>query len=329
MRRVRAYDRKTGLFAEMQQANTKDEATRYSHDYRCLNEACDCTLHWRRAVEAKENTDPRAATFVKNKSSAHIDGCRYDYVEFAREHRDVAFSDGDDLNLRLLFPMGSAPSDRFAWKRGMLTEEQKRAAHDNINKQGFSSLRKLVDFLEENFEGLEDPALDDLFLHYQGEKYAWSDLWVASDHYSKLIERAQEINDRGETSPVFTAVHPTHEIVPNDKGKRRFVCEPQYAQPENKILSVKPILVCSDEFTAHGVHSVVKKEGHILISSRPFISNFYPGSDVPVYLNCHEHRQLSQINPNYWRLVSGPRHQMGLFNRNEAPIHHAPSRKLL
>ncbi len=319
MRFVSAYDPATGELAERQDARDKDESTRYSHEYRCLEKACGCRFHWRRAVRAKENTEFRPATFVKNKSSEHRVGCHYDYSAFAEQHRDVAFLEHDYINLRIQFPLGGARSDLYPWEKGMLTQKQIAAARNNIDKRGFKTLRELVDFIEDHRSGLEDPSMADVNLYYQGLKLAWNDLWVASDNYKKLLLKAQEKDESEKSAPTLTVVKPDHEIEPNAKGKRRIVCRPQYAKPNYKTLQVKPILVCSDDYMVAALNRVAEKEGSLLVASRPFMVDQRRTSDVLIYLSVPEISQLSQVKSDYWRRVSGPRHQLSLPLDEQVP----------
>ena len=313
MRRVLAIDKQSGFVTGRQDARDKTEGTRHSHIYRCLNTSCSCTFHWRQAVRAKENTEVRPATFVKNPSSDHIAGCRYDYSAFAHEHRDVAFSDGDNLHLRIQFPLGAARSDLRPWEPGALSDRQRLAAHHNIDKRGFSSLEALLDFIEKKLGGLEDPALDDVILHYQGLELKWNDLFVRSDHYSKLIHKGREKDKDDKTSPTFAIVKPSHMGDRTAKGNRRFICESQEARPDKRLMAVHPILVCRDDFTVSCLDEIVERDGSIMVASRPHIIDPQRGNDLFAYLYFTERTQYTMVAKQYWHPITAARHQMDLF----------------
>ena len=315
MRSVLAFDKQTGLLVGRQHAADKSEANRYSHDYKCPNTSCRCTFHWRKAVHAKENTEHRPATFVKNKSSSHIPGCRYNFHAFAKEHRDVAFSDGDYLNLRVQFPLGSAPSDLRPWEKGMLTEAQIRAAHNNVDKKGFPRLDDLTKFIERHFGNLEDPVLDDLRLYYQGNQYHWDDLFVASDNYKKLVIKGSSNEEDKKAEPVIAILKPVQWGDRNTKGKRRIICEAQPARPVSRLVNVKPILVCRDDFMASCLQEVIECDGSVIVSGRPFIVSPQRGADIFVYLNIAKGSQFATVSNEYWRPELDKRHQQDLFER--------------
>lgn len=314
MKIIRAIDKKTGEFVGKQRAPEKSEAERHSHDYSCLNPACSCSYHFRRAVRVKENTEYRPATFVKNRNSKHVIGCSYDYSAFAETHRDIVFYDEGSLHFRIQFPLGAHRSDQRPWEKGVLSENQIRAAHNNIDKRGFASLRAFVDFIEKKFEGgLNDPAMEDIYLYYQGQSYDWNDLWIPSNNYSAFLDKARQVDEEFRSVPVFSVVKPDHLGKPTEKGRPKIICRPQYAKDGFKNLSIKPVIVCGDETMARHFQTIAEKEGTVMIASRPFLPEKQHGSDTLLYLKTPQISQLAQVNPDeYWHRIPGPRHQ-GVF----------------
>ena len=319
MKRVRSFDTKTGQFLGVLHAASVTSATRYDKAYKCLDAACSCSFHWRRAVDAKENTEKRAETFAKNPSSSHAPDCRYDFERIAKESNDLAFYKDGKFHLRVLFPIGSSSADRYPM-RGDLSMRQVRAAHANVDKVGLSSIRDIVKFIEKRIGTLEDDGLDDLVLYYQGQSLDWEDAWVASDNYSKLIGKAFSKDRLGRSKAGFVVIKPTHEIAPSPKGSRKFVCESQYAQPGYKTLSVKPIVTCETDEVAKIVENAVSLQQPILMAARPFVPETKANvSDPLVYLHAHESRQLSVLSPDYWRPVLGSRHQRDFLDELDVP----------
>lgn len=314
MKCVRSFDTQSGEYLGVLHASRVTPATRYSKGYRCLDSACDCSFHWRRAVDAKENTEHRAATFAKNPSSAHAPDCRYDFERIASENPEQTFYKGGQFHLRILFPLGSSKYDRFPMRPGYLRSRQIRAAHANVDKVGAPSVKEAVRFLEKQFGSLEDPGLGNLVLYYQGQSYDWEDTFVASDEYKKLIDKASKTDGLDRRDVALSVVRPIHEISPSQKGSRRFVCEPQYAKANYNTLDVKPILTCETPEIAEKVTEVMSKGQPLLVASRPFMPGTQRlGAPVQVYLHVHEPRQLSEISNDYWRIVPGTRHQADLF----------------
>jgi hypothetical protein len=311
MRNVRAFNRESGAALGQLHAMQVNEDSRYGADYKCLNPACSCTFHWRKEVRAKENTEYRPETFVKNKSSNHVAGCSYDYKGFAHTHRDIVYSDGSDLHIRLAFPVGSGPQDRMPSMRGMLTEAQRRAANSNINYKGVGSLSELSEFLEKHFAGgLEDPGLEDLVLHYQGEELPWRERFFSSERYRALLGQAR----RGDETACFTLIKPSHSVQTGQKGKSRHVCEGQYVQdPDGKMRFVQPVIVTRNAHVRTMLDEAMENGTALLISGRPFMPRIDHTQDRYIYFYCNEDQQVAGMNKTYWRVpVPGARHQMSL-----------------
>lgn len=309
MRRVRAFDKETRKFVGIQRAKDKSEQTRRSHTYKCLNTSCSCTFHWRQKVVAKENTEARPATFVKNKSSGHIVGCRYDFTEVAKEYRDVVYTKDDILHLRIQFPLGTTRSDLRPWIPGALSERQRRAANANIDKMGFGSMNALMDFVNKRLGGLDDPILDEVVLHYQGLELGWNELFVASDEYSKLVRRGRGKDQQGQTLPTFSVVKPSHEGAKTPRGNHRFICETQEARPDKRLMEITPVLVCKDEFTVACLNQIVEHGDAVLVASRPYIVEPQRGNTLFAYLHFTEGSQYTRISKSHWHHVMGRRDQ--------------------
>lgn len=317
MRKVRAFEKGTNKLVGFMRADEVTSATRHAHDYGCLDAGCSARFYWRDTVYAKQNTEIRDATFAKLPSSQHAEKCRYDFSRFANDHRDVVYATGDVLNVRIGFPLGSAPSDLYPDRPGMLSDAQRRAAHNNVEIQPINNARALVDFLEKHFGGLEDDGLDEMMLHYQGMPYRWSDIFVGSDNYKKLVMAAQKIDDRGRSDAVFTVVKPDHRIKNNEHGKPRFACVTQDARPEKVLAQVTPYLLCADEEMAGHIQRVIDRGEVMVIGARPHVEEHVYGRIISVHLNCVETRQLARVAAEYWRPILAARHQLNFLDTLE------------
>lgn len=290
---IRAFDKSTGKFVGFQIASEKTDGTRYSHDYRCPDEECSCGFHWRRAVRPHQNTEYRPATFVKNPSSSHRKGCSFDYSAFAKRYHEQVYYDGDMLNFRVQFPLGAAPSDLYP--DNYLTDQQKRAARNKVEKRGFKSLRELVDFIENKKHGLESIDMSDVNLLYQGKKYSWSDIFTESDRYEKLLNTSND-------NLLLTVVKPLEKTSTNHKGKWRFSCRAQRVISNGTSLLVRPILVLGEEDMLNHFENVIRRNGTVLVSSRVFHGSAYKKSERNVFLSVARIGQLAQIDTSkYWR----------------------------
>jgi len=302
MRSVRAHDWETGEFVGIQSAGSKDESTRRSHEYRCLNQNCDTArFHWRKATRDDQNTVLRPSTFPRNSSTQHIDGCNYDFQGFVNRHRQVAYVEGDNLHLRLGFPIGGSPSDIYPWKAGMVSRQQREAAKGNLDKRPISSLRNLVDFVEKHWSGLEDVILDDLVLSYQGLDYGWRDLWVATNQYGELLKRQQEVQrqEKKESDPAFVVTELDYEMHRTRKGKRRFSALPQMVKQEGRFVEVRPIVVCETSNLADSLAKVTLRGDSLLVSSRPFSPDSPEKNKQNSHLYVAEFDQLARIDSAY------------------------------
>lgn len=312
MRYNRAMDKETGDFVEVQDARAKKKEDRHSHDYSCLNKACDCSHHWRRAIGTHEGTENRPATFVRNRNVSHVEGCRYDYQGFARQHREVELDKDDLLNLRLQFPLSGAYADQNPGAPGALTHDQKRIARENINKRGFQDLRDLVDFIEKKMGGLDDLILEDVVLHHQGVMHGWQDLWVGANQYSKMLKRSQQRDGAERTAPVLALVKPDHLGSKTAKGRQKVVCEPQVTSENGKIIQVRPILVCPDQEMGEQMQRVADANQTVLVASRPLQPQEQRNGIKNVYMSVATNLQLARVPECYWRPVLGQDRQMAL-----------------
>lgn len=302
MKRVRALDKITGGFVKVLHASSVSENTRHAHDYRCRDAACEAKLHWVKAHPRRENTRLVPPTFARNPGSAHKEGCSYDYEYKARHHDGLTFYENGLFHLRINFSLGASWADKNP-ERGDLSAEQRRVAKNRSGYKGVPNMQDLVRFLEKEFGSLESPALENLVLHYQGKDYAWDDVFVPSDQYTKSFNDAA--NARGWRSKAITVLKPTHEIQSNKNGKRRFVCETQYAHTGKKRELLKPVIVCDNESAASVVEQSMTRGKAMIVAAAPFITkdtlNQPRRRDLPCYFNVINHNQMTEVRDDYWR----------------------------
>ncbi len=322
MKRVKGLDKESGTLVGMVHAASVTEGSRYAYKYGCVYDDCGCTFHWRRAVQAKGNTDPIPATFVKNRSSSHKDGCPADFEAIHRENSEYTTLKDGAIHVRVNFPLGSAPVDRFP-KRGYLSEELLKAALNQKDIQPFGSLKELVKFIDKNFGGIESDAAAEIMVNYQGRAVEWGKLYKGSDRYEKLYARSRDFKyqDEGkDTPPIITVVRPVTDLGISEKGHRKFGCEEQRVKIEGRWQRVIPVIVC-DKFNtdlAHAIEKNIEDNETMLIAARPF----HPGmrskpaqfGELRVSMFIHNASQLTVADPSLWRVPSyGLAKQMDLF----------------
>lgn len=320
MRRVRAHDKKDGQLIALVHAREINEGTRYAHDYKCQYTGCDCTMHWRKAVYAKGNTDPIPATFAKNKSSQHRGNCPGDYERIWRENIEYTSLKGGQIHVRINFPLGSSKQDRYP-ARGYLTEQQLTAAHNAKEIKPYSTMKDLIKFLEKNFETIDSTGAGDVVVNYQGHQTEWRKLFKGSDQYKELFIRARnytEEADGSRTPSVVTIVNPTHEISKNKNGKRRFDCEPQDVIINGRKQRVTPVICCDGDPTlAAKVIEAIQNRTPMAIAARPFTPGFdsMPSrfGNQRITLTVHLPAQLESVASPYWKLSHKPENQLALF----------------
>lgn len=320
MKRARAFDPDTGEFVGFKRASALTEASRYAFQYKCCEEGCNCSVHWRKTVHAKENTDIRLATFVKNPSSPHNEGCHQDYERIAREHSSYTYFKDGAFHVRVNFPLGAAKVDLNPM-RGYLKDEQIAAANNKKNITPFSSLTDLTAFVEKVLGPLDSEDLPDLTLHYQGRTASFADKVIGNLNYKKLYEVSVDYH-KGDVTPVaMTIVKPDHEISPNDKGKRRFVCTAQEAIVEGRKHAVKPVIVCfnEDESVADTIENAMIKGETLSVITRPFSNGYrFRTAVTQVYLNVRKPEQVAAIADSYWRVIEPPQLRMN-FDTPQGP----------
>ncbi len=308
---VRASDKKTGQEIHSRFSATEvTPETRHTlselYNYTCL--ACDkAFFHWRKETRRKGNQDLLPETFVRNRSSAHETGCRYDYERLTQENSGTVYIRDGRLHIRLNFPIGSAARDLSPPRADF--NKAARGSASVIEKKPIGSMRLLVDFLEKNFSSLDDPALNDIDFDYQGKVFAWRDLFIPKERYKTLYNHSRQKDPDGS----LVVVYPRAEIKRSNKGKPRFVCEMQYAEG-NRNLRVKPILVCKDEEMADHIRLILlrrktgwdknpeeAKKDCLLVAARPFQPDYEPLLDKNIYLSVMENTQLARIDrTRYW-----------------------------
>lgn len=331
---VRAFDRLTGELEKPSiRADEVTEQTRRSladlYNYTCLG--CNSAhYHWRKKTRRNGNAETLRETFVRNSGTKHDPGCPYDYLEFARDNAEAVYIKNGQLHIRVNFPLGSSHEDLYP-PRKEFDIPHYHGVMPRIRKEPIDSLRKLVDLLEKRFGSLEDKALHDVILEYQHGTYHWDELFVPSDRYKYIYQAAHEKNDVNDKArPVLVVVKPLSEIAPNLHGKRRFVCEAQYARTDKyKDLEVKPILVCDDDDTSNHIRRLIERRKHgwrkdavqagmdtVLVAARPYVLDAHHHAKVNAYLAIHDQSQIARVaSGQYWRLVSGKRHQLDIFDQ--------------
>lgn len=320
MRRVKAF--KDGVLHSLMKAEAVTEETRRAYDFQCIENGCSCTMHWRRAVYAKGNADPRPPTFAKNPSSEHKFNCPGDVERIMHENIDYVTIRNGQVNVRINFPMGGAPSDRFPAK-GYLSEQMKQAAENQKIIKPFSDIGKLAGFIEKVFGSLDAESAGDVVVNYQGKSVEWSKLFKGSDMYDKLYHRARNLKrtDSGYiTQPIFTVVKPLYEMGRNEQGKRRFACEDQLVQIEGRSQKITPMIVCdkNEPMLAKTIAKHAENKTPLLVTARPFYSG--PESkpaqygDHRIRLFIHDLSQVAPVAGRYWKPCDRPmRRQLDLF----------------
>ena len=145
---------------------------RYSHDYRCLNPVCMCTYHWRDEVNSEVSQDTpdtpvykrarRPATYVKDPSSSHVDGCGYDYKSVEQQNDNV-FVMNDQLAIMVNFKLDTPVDQGWGDFPDPLSPQMARAISGRKGK-GFENLQQVTAFLYKNFGSIDDPGIDDVVL---------------------------------------------------------------------------------------------------------------------------------------------------------------------
>ena len=302
----------TGEHRKIRSAGDVTEPERYAYTFNCLNLDCGAEFHLRRRTWARETTEEVAATFVRNPSSQHKAGCDYDYESKASRSEEKAFFRDGKFHLRINFPMGSSYSDLHP-QRGRLTAAQKATAQNNTGKKAVGTVAGLVKFLEREFGSLENPALENLILHYQGRNYEWPETFGASSNATKIFETAaNRLMDV--TAGMLAVVRAHQEISASDKGKRRFICAEAPFTLHDKKSMLRPVIVCETAMLAQGI----KAGSTVLVAARPFIpphilhdENLHGRGAVPVYLYVADRTQFAAIDDKYWNPVPGK--QIALF----------------
>jgi len=302
MKRVMAYDL-AGKDRKILSAEDVKESERRAYDFRCLNLSCRAEFHYRAKSWPAEATKEREATFVRNPSSSHAEGCDYDYENKASRHRDVSFMQGGKFHLRINFPIGSSWTDRHP-ERGRLTATQRRAAAGNTGKKSVSSMAALVKLLEGEFESLESPALENLVLHYQGRQTDWPSLFKVAGTPARIFKAASS-KSTDKTPALLAALRPvsTHTRSPG-KEKPRFKCAEMKTQIAGTVVRLRPILVCETADVA----AAVETGSTMMVSGRPYIQprdleavGRFKNVAMPVYFHLTGRNQMAVVDDKYGR----------------------------
>lgn len=335
MKTAKAFDKETGILRGLLDARSVTEETRRAYVYQCRYNACDCTMHWRKAVHGKGNTQPVPPTFVKNRASDHKDKCPGDLERIHRENINYTTLKDGQIHVRVNFPLGSSNVDRHPLG-GYLSDEIMQAAKNDRIIRPFGSLSSLAKFFEKNFGGLESEAARDVIIHYQGQSVEWSKLFKGSDRYEKLYIRSQNhtYSDAGkETPPIVTVVRPYKEISPNREGKRRFECEEQEVVVDGRKQRIVPVIVCSrsEPTLASTMHTHMEARDNVLVTARPFhpglVSRPAQYGQLRISLLVHKLEQLTMVEPKYWHPSYQKVDQLTIFGGTDtikAPLSHHP-----
>ncbi|HEY8191283.1 MAG TPA: hypothetical protein VIG74_02570 [Alphaproteobacteria bacterium] len=302
MKRVRSFTL-YGDFEKVRDASNVGEPWRHCHDFKCLDSQCGAEFHWRRASSPLENTKEVSATFVRNPSSKHRAGCDYDYEAKASGSAESAFVQNGRLHLRINFPLGGAYSDLHP-ERGLLTAAQKRVAAENTGKKSAGSAATMVKFLEREFGTLENPALENLVLHYQGRSRDWNNIFVKSSEGARLYrEAASPASDK--SAGMLAIVKPEAEISPSAKGKPRVACAEVTVDVDGRSFRIRPLIICETAAIAQSI----KPDIPLLVAVRPFISpadlKDRPVGVVNLHLYVADHTQFAPIAESYWNPAPG------------------------
>jgi len=314
MKRARSYDL-LGEFEKIRDAEDIEERERDAHEYRCLNPACSATFHFRRAANPLENTSGRAASFVHNSNSPHVTECDYDYENKVARRRDVSFFKDGLYHLRINFPLGSDPRKDVYPNRARLSAAQRRRAAANVGKKCIGTLAGVVKLIESEFESLENGALENLVLYYQGNAYEWPEIFVPADGYEKIFEAATR-SRTDETRPLLTVVMPEREIDRSPSGKKKISCRAQQIIVDGRAMKIRPVI----SFETDALAEKFRVGETFLITGRPMItakmrdqSELSYANGKPAYFHIHDERQITRISDNYWR--NRPVVQMKLFDK--------------
>jgi hypothetical protein len=315
VKRVRAFEKNSEenkQFLGIIEASDLSDATRHDHDLRCLS--CSAAFHWVDQHRILQNTKVVSAHFRRNRSSSHEDGCAYDYEVLAKKNKDVVFLKNGIPHLRINFAIGSSFTDRYP-QRGQLTRQQRAAASQKSNIKSVGSLNEMINFLEKEYETLENEALENLVLEYQGRAYPFGETFIRSDDYTSLFNAAADRN-KDNSDGKLVAVRPVKEISRNQKNKRRFECEWQHGSTGSRREKIKPIIVCETDSVAQKIAKAANSNEPAVIASRPFISqqtlNNYRRPNVPIYLYAHNHKQIEPVDNKYWRYSPGRQTNLAL-----------------
>ncbi len=311
MKRVRKIDPFTGEHEGRKQSRDMTEETRYKWDFRCLSEECNAAFYWVRPHRKFENTKEVDSTFRRFSKSPHQEDCRFDFENKVSAHKNLTFFKNGQFHLRINFPLGSSWADQNP-EKGRLTRAQKRAAENNKGLKAVSSLSEMVHFLEREFGSLEDEALENLVLDYQGRSYPWREIFAGNRHYSKLFSAATDENE-DESRSVLAVLRPEKEIAGNAKGKRRFVCAMQSGQTERGAENIKPVITCETKLSVLSVEAAIRNNKTVLMAVRPFVSpttlTLKNRQNTPVYLYAYSHNQITEVKAEYWKAEAGQKKQ--------------------
>ncbi len=310
MRRVKSYDPLTDKYLGMLHASEVTDRTRYDRKYKCGDEICPCTMHFRRAVDANANTEHRPETFVKNPSSEHRKGCPKNYSRIAHENVEYTNLVGDVLHVKIDFPLGSAQVDRYP-DYGWLTEQQRGAVSKTRNIRPHSNLEDIIGFVEKNFESLDGEGAAEIIVNYQGSQYEWGDLFKGEHRYNDLLVRANDYSHGTGimTEPVIVIVRPLREVG-QKRGMRQFLCAGKDVFVEACHQHVTPAILCDskDPVLAAKIKGAANNKEILALAVRPFIhgkdADLTQSGEHRISLLLHRAEQVSVVSSSYWKAIT-------------------------
>jgi hypothetical protein len=325
MDEIRAIRRDSGENVGTVKAIDITSNLRNKFNFACLNPNCDKGYLHIEKYSRKGHITGVKAHFKEDLTSEHVEGCAWDFQKAKSKSRPVIFEKDGHFHIRLNFPLGGHSNDNHLSTARI--NAAKRTAADNLfNMPSQNSMENLVKFIEKKFGSLEAEETSRLKLYYQGEQYAWNDIFIASDNYT-----AHDQTTPPETDPVTgnipakrTVVQILGETKQNAKDKRRFLCQWQQSDINGKADTVRPIITCETDAIADAIAQNLHEGANtMLIAARPFVRddvNAKPKlyrsdqgiakKDYGVTLYVKNAKQITAINEDqYWR--DNPKRQKG------------------
>lgn len=232
-------------------AASRAEETRREYDYRCLNHACGCKFHWRKAVtgaRASRDAFPpaykrinRPATFVKNPGSDHIQECPYDYRVLADRNSGIIHIN-DTAFMLINFDPGTRYSSDIGLDVPALSAVQQKAARKRAIK-GFANMNEVVSFLKSHFKSFEDPGIHDISLMTQDYRILPLSKYLVTESAPLSFIQFSSLNQERFG---FWKVKPDFDLPPRGSGRDLICCESFNLVSGIGPDRITPVLACAD-----------------------------------------------------------------------------------